>query len=273
MARVPAQPPDRLDTLGTFRRILDAIATGGIIPSGGYERLRRTLLSDDELSPYLPDWVRTARTSSEFRMRLRATADPLGFIREALEPAFSYLEDFEFNMDKQPTVHPLFRRVSPGHPKKSEPPTTIEGATARVFIVHGHDANRRAAVARFVETLGFEAVILAEQPDAGRTIIEKFEDHSRVDYAIVLMTPDDEGCAMGGGKTQPRARQNVILEHGFFIGLLGRKKVVALVVGAIEKPSDISGVLYVPWDEGGAWKTRLADEMKAAGLPVDKNRL
>jgi predicted nucleotide-binding protein len=86
------------------------------------------------------------------------------------------------------------------------------------------------------------------------------------------MTPDDVGGTRGG-RSLPRARQNVVLELGFFIGLLKRKNVLALVAGDLETPSDINGVLYVPWDEAGAWKQRVAREMLAAGLPVDMNRL
>lgn len=166
---------------------------------------------------------------------------------------------------------PSGRSVVGATPVSNSQPATSARAT-RVFLVHGHDHNRREAVARFVEKLGFEAVILADQPDQGRTIIEKFEAHTDVEYAIVVMTPDDVGGARGG-KARARARQNVILEHGFFVGLLGRRKVAALVVGDIEKPSDLSGVLYIPWDEAQAWRGRLAREMKAAGLPVDMNRL
>jgi predicted nucleotide-binding protein len=270
MARVPA---DRLDTLGHFRDILDALATGGIDPSGGYERLQRTLLSDQDLAPLLPEWLVNTRTTDEFRLVLHGhPGDPLGFIREAMEPALTYLESREFNLDDQPKVHPLFRPVTRRRPSRPVVEPTAEKATARIFIVHGHDISRREAVARFVEKLGFHAVVLADEPDQGRTIIEKFEDHSGVNFAIVLMTPDDFGGARGLDP-RPRARQNVILEQGFFIGLLGRDRVVALVVGDIEEPSDVSGVLYDPWDEGGAWKGRLADEMKAVGLPVNKNRL
>jgi len=270
MARVPA---DRLDTLGHFRDILDALATGGIIPSGGYERLRRTLLADQDLALYLPEWLVNTRTTDEFKLVLHGHGhDPLGFIREAMEPALTYLEGHEFNRDDERKVHPLFRPVTLGRSSRPAAGPTIEKPSASVFIVHGHDTNRRDAVAHFVERLGFHAVVLADEPNQGRTIIEKFEDHSRVDYAIVLMTPDDFGGARGADP-RPRARQNVILEHGFFIGRLGRNRVAALVVGDIEEPSDISGVLYVSWDEGGAWKGRLANEMKAVGLPVDKNRL
>jgi len=157
-------------------------------------------------------------------------------------------------------------------------PRTAEGTTKagaankrRVFVVHGHDETAREKVARYVEKLGLEAVILHEQPSCGRTIIEKFEGFASVGFAVVLLTPDDVGRSAQSKQLSPRPRQNVILELGFFCGALGRGRVCALVKGDLEIPSDYSGVVYVTLDDGGAWKPKLASEMKAAGLTVDLN--
>lgn len=106
--------------------------------------------------------------------------------------------------------------------KKPIPNRTLE--SRRVFIVHGHDSAARESLARFVERLGVEAVILHEQAGRSRTIIEKLEDHSDVDFAVILLTPDDVGAAKADRATlKPRARQNVILELGYFVGKLGRE--------------------------------------------------
>lgn len=139
----------------------------------------------------------------------------------------------------------------------------------RVFIVHGHDNEVREAVARFMEALRFDVVILHEQAHRGRTIIEKFEEHADVGFAIVLLTPDDRGAAVSSEATQPRARQNVVLELGYFLGKLGRERVVALRRGDVEIPSDILGVAYTPFDDAGAWKELLARELKAADYEID----
>jgi len=144
----------------------------------------------------------------------------------------------------------------------------------RVLVVHGHDIGAKEAAARCLEKLGLEAVILHEQPSGGRTIIEKFEDYAGVAFAVVLLTPDDVGAArFDAGNLKDRARQNVILELGFFLGRLGRGRVCALHKGLIEIPSDYHGVLWVRMDEAGHWRFKLALEMKAAGLAVDVNRL
>jgi predicted nucleotide-binding protein len=144
----------------------------------------------------------------------------------------------------------------------------------KVFIVHGHETGPRESVARFLERLAFEPVILHERPNKGRTIITKFQEEAAdVGFAVVLMTPDDIGGTQGlvAASMAPRARQNVIFELGFFIGVLGPERVAALVKGTVERPSDFDGVVYIDLDDQGAWKLTLARELQAAGFEVDLN--
>ena len=143
----------------------------------------------------------------------------------------------------------------------------------KVFIVHGHDEGPREAVARFVEKLGFQAIILHERANKGRTIIAKFrEEAADVGFAIVLMTADDIGKANDDVDLKPRARQNVIFELGFFIGALRPDHVAALVKGSIELPSDYDGVIYISIERDD-WRTRLAKELQAAGYDIDWNKV
>ena len=152
---------------------------------------------------------------------------------------------------------------------KSEQITTKE-----VFVVHGRDEGAREKVARFLERLELKPVVLHEQPNEGRTIIEKFEDYTDVRFAVVLLTPDDIGKLQDGtGEFRPRARQNVIFEFRYFIGKLGREHVCALVQGDLERPSDYDGVLYIPLDDSDGWKMRLVQELKSAGYDIDANRV
>jgi predicted nucleotide-binding protein len=155
-------------------------------------------------------------------------------------------------------------------------PTTQASSreTRKVFIVHGHDHSSREAVARFVDRLDLEAVILHEQPNAGRTIIEKFEFHSDVGFAVVLLTPDDLGATRSNSDSlKGRARQNVIFELGFFFGRLGRDRVCALYTEGVELPSDIQGLVYILLDANGGWQLQLAKELRQAGMAVDLNRV
>jgi predicted nucleotide-binding protein len=148
---------------------------------------------------------------------------------------------------------------------------TIPGK--RVFLVHGHNDALTQETARFLERFSLQVTILREEPNSGRTIIEKFLDYSAVGFAVVLLTGDDRGGVYTSPyeEQRPRARQNVILELGFFLGKLGRDRVCALYQEGVEIPSDYSGVLFVQLDSGGAWRFSLARELKAAGFNIDMN--
>ena len=145
-----------------------------------------------------------------------------------------------------------------------------------VFIVHGHDETAKEKVARLIEKLELKPIILHEQPNAGKTIIEKFENHSsKIGFAIILLTPDDIFDIKGEGNNnkEKRARQNVILELGFFIGAIGRERTCVLYKEGVTIPSDYEGVLYIPMDKNDAWKMFLAREIKQVGIPVDLNKI
>ncbi len=158
------------------------------------------------------------------------------------------------------------------------PPLALTNATGmpmnpKVFVVHGRDDAAKHEVARFLERIGLEATILHEQPNAGRTLITKFQEVAKdVAFAIVLMTPDDEG-ALAGELPQPRARQNVVFELGFFLGKMPAGRVCALVKGDVERPSDFEGVAYIQLDANGGWKTHLARELAEAQIPFNEKKV
>lgn len=140
----------------------------------------------------------------------------------------------------------------------------------KVFIVHGHAEAVNQEVARTIEKLGLEAVILREQPNSCKTIIEKFEEYAKdVNFAVILLTADDK---IEGVETF-RARQNVIFEMGYFMGALGRHNVMCMLQENVEKPGDIDGVVYTMIDKAGVWKYSLVKELKACGYNVDANKV
>lgn len=150
----------------------------------------------------------------------------------------------------------------------------VEAESRKVFIVHGRDEAMRKAVQSFLHQVGLDEVVLSEALNKGDTIIEKFDREARAcGYAIVLCSPDDVGGLKAAGKATPalapRARQNVILELGYFVALLGRRHVFVLMAGSVEMPSDFSGVVYEAYDKAGAWKRRLADELSEVGFYID----
>lgn len=151
--------------------------------------------------------------------------------------------------------------------------TTAKNNKNDVFIVHGHDEELKEKVARTLEKLKLNPIILHEQSNEGKTIIEKFEKHSKVNFAIVLLTYDDYGNVKSDDKKNKRSRQNVILELGYFIAKIGRENVMPLYEKGVELPSDISGVIYTLIDESENWKFRLVKELKSAGFNVDANNI
>lgn len=151
------------------------------------------------------------------------------------------------------------------------PPARADGNgfnTSQVFIVHGHDELAKLEMADFIRSLNLEPIILHMQASSGRTIIEKIEHYSNVGFGVVLYTPCDVGSKAGALSGSYRARQNVVFEHGYLIGKLGRPRVSAVVKGAIETPNDISGVVYISLDEQGNWKEDLKTEMRSVGYQV-----
>ncbi|GGK73810.1 TIR domain-containing protein [Rufibacter glacialis] len=144
-------------------------------------------------------------------------------------------------------------------------PAIANGNT--VFIIHGHDGLMKTQVQLLLTRAGVRNIVLHEQPDRGRTIIDKLVEEGRSsNYAIALFSPDD---SMDGG--HKRARQNVVLEVGYFMGKLGKERVRMLVNDNLEIPSDLSGILYEKYDASGAWKMKILKELQAVGIFVDFN--
>jgi predicted nucleotide-binding protein len=175
------------------------------------------------------------------------------------------LESIQERLDLIPEVG-----VKPAHVTS---PKISASSSRAIFIVHGHDEAARETLARFIEKLELNPIILHEKPNAGRTLIEKFERNANVGFAVVLLTPDDMGYPKAHPEqASPRARQNVIFELGYFLGKLERAKVCALHKGNVEILSDYQGVIYIPMDSGGAWRLLLAKEIREAGIEIDLNK-
>lgn len=148
----------------------------------------------------------------------------------------------------------------------------------RIFIVHGHDAVLKNELARMLDKLGFDPIILHEQPDRGQTLLAKLANQMHdVGFAFVILTPDDVGAVAAGPKAlQPRARQNVVFEHGLFAGRLGHERVCAIRRGEVEMPSDLHGLVYKTVPVGGGISSialELVTELRAAGYVIDANKL
>lgn len=195
------------------------------------------------------------RAGEEFALskeRLDTAINTLKSLRERLEYLESPAEAADVAPDRSPS------------PAGSE----------RIFVVHGHADDVKEAVGRLLEKTGnHEVVILHEQPSEGRTLIEKFEDHAGTsDHAVVLLTSDDVGGDGADPELRLRARQNVVFELGFFVGRLGRSRVVVLYEEGVELPSDFKGVVYLPLADD-SWRYKLLKELQSAGLTYDLNKI
>jgi len=210
----------------------------------------------------------------------------IGKFAESENFALNFAEDFYFTDNKftdqlqavaKEVLTPFARDFRTFVEGKLSPPRSPERVfnpqNRRVFVVHGHDVASREAVARYLAQLDLEPVILHEQANRGLSVAEKIALYGDVGFAVVLLTPDDVGRAVGDSALQPRARQNVVLELGYFVGRLGRERVCALKKGDLEIPSDYVGVVYTPLDDLGAWKPALGRELTAAGFAINWNRI
>ena len=168
-----------------------------------------------------------------------------------------------FNNQLLPFLAEGLNDIINANPDFEESPKKVAGNT--VFIIHGHDGHLKTEVQLLLHRAGVNNIVLHEQADKGRNIIEKLiEETNSANYAIALLSPDD---ILGDGAK--RARQNVILEIGYFLGKLGKSRVRLLKKGDVEIPSDLSGILYENYDESGSWKIKICKELQAVGIFVD----
>ena len=237
----------------------------------GYEKLRRSVAAKI---------ARAAEDHQYFQKRAS-----LGFpyiIKSGLSVNPSHISTPEQCrtplLESSPTTitHEVYEEISPEIIPAPSPSPRLVPITSheKVFIVHGHDHAARDTVEDFVDNWGLTPTVLDEQPNKGRTIIEKFEEQAdEVSFAIALLTPDDVGASKKNrSDLKPRARQNVIFELGYFIKALGRQQVCILCEEGVELPSDIQGIVYIPMDDAGEWQQRVIREMVAADILVDLNK-
>lgn len=178
--------------------------------------------------------------------------------------SYGYMEEKEGRY--KPTIAGMMFYESK-YRKENEMLLGGESNNKKVFIVHGRDTARRQEIENILLRAGLTPVVLAEEASRGMTIIEKIENYADVAFAIVLYTACDRGKYKDDKTLKPRARQNVVFEHGYMAAHLGRDHVVALVEDGVETPGDLSGVVYISLSTQN-WKDELFKEMRAAGIEL-----
>lgn len=234
------------------------------------------------LHSYTPQGLYAATGTMEHRYRMGSLAFPKAKIN-LIDTRSELFNDEEFDWPREDSKYDsnyypyqlavLFAQIVQKEILKTH--FSRKPKSSRVFLVHGKAEKERDSVARFIEKFSLEVIILEEQSNLGRSVLKKFRDYSDVGFAVVLLTGDDKG---GLSTEDPnsysfRARQNVILELGFFLAKLGDERVCCISSPGVEIPSEYLGILNITFDSGEIWKTKLAKELKANGFEVDLNRL
>lgn len=218
-----------------------------------------------------------------------------GFFLRGMESTRAALESMRDEIRDYWTDEPQAVAATP--PQGAATMTAPARSRDKVFIIHGHDHQLKQDVEVFLRRIGLDVSILHQLPRGGRTIIEMLEAYSAVDYAVALLTPDDIGATDkayndatqrvpldGPASTlavelastiKHRARQNVVLELGLFLGKHGRGSVSAIVAHGVEIPSDYAGVLYIPvaGDGEADWRTLLRRDLDYKGLAYDHTKV
>lgn len=227
-----------------------------------------------KIDPFDIEYIRISKTDKSFKELKPIVEKRAGFTY--MVGAKFYVVDEGENVTREFIRHIPRKEVK----KTDEAPKSLSN---NIFIVHGRDDKPKLELARMLEKLGFNVIILSEQPDKGRTIIEKLEQETiDIGYAFVILTPDDVRMERGlfeKMRAEPekyrdiglcyRAHQNVTLELGYFVGKIGRNRVCCLYKRDVELPSDIHGVLFKKFNESveECYKGIL-DELKAAGYEM-----
>jgi predicted nucleotide-binding protein len=172
-----------------------------------------------------------------------------------------------------------FKEAPPkkAQPREEPPPPVMfsqpQLSGGDILLVHGRDEATKESLLEFLEKLGLRVIILHEQPDGGKSMMEKFGESPDIHFAIILLTPDDIAAPRNKPKErQTRVSQNVIFEFGYFLSRLGPGRVCALYKEGVEIPSDYPGVVTIPMDARGGWRLLVAKEIKQANIDIDLNK-
>ncbi|MDK8080654.1 nucleotide-binding protein [Citrobacter freundii] len=272
---------EMIEHIGAFMALCSTITTNGASKPDSYkaeyQSLRRILMETEGLR--LPIWIRSSSTPANVLAHVKMEKGS-GSGTWALRRDYFHQEKMKL-LESLPATgttiaapkadSPLIQRKTAAEVGTFSQRTVSSASSVafrtdkkKVFIVHGHDGELKYQVARLVDELGFESIIFHEQPNHGRSIFQKLTElTAAVDYAVVLYTACDIGKVAGTSLEKPRARQNVVFEHGYLLARLGAGKVTAIREAEVEKPSDLDGVLYISVDDN--WMYQLSRELKSLG--------
>jgi predicted nucleotide-binding protein len=209
--------------------------------------------------------------------------------RAILDAARRIAETTERYIEKNRVVPPVPQAAVPTLAKnladeaRGTSPTKPDAHPDSVFVVHGHDEESRKLVCAFLEGLNIKPVVLSQTLGPAQSLLQKFFQSSKeTKFSIVILSADDLGASLvqydapgvGDKALQFRARQNVILELGFFYGYLGWENVFVIyreprrVFPNFERPSDLDGAVFDAIDAEGRWRETLKRKLAEAGFKI-----
>ncbi len=210
-------------------------------------------------------------TSNNTTLKLNGLKKELNLIGIA---KFGDIDKWDSSESKIQTTQSKIAPIALNQIVSSHKMGNIQYNKKHVFIVHGHDDQLKTKVENVLRKLGLEPIILAQQPNEGDSIIDKFErKSSNADYAIILLTADDKGKPKNDKRYKLRARQNVIFEMGYFRAKLGKRNLCYMYEEEVELPSDINGIGYVAIKNDDKWQLELVNELQSCDFDVSADSL
>ncbi|MBB1273197.1 TIR domain-containing protein [Psychromonas sp. SR45-3] len=233
--------------------------------------------------PDSPEWgIFKIRAQNIVSKHLSDNSPAMSLIAEGLTQYTEGNEPDKFEIAKSNLVKALkilattLKNDVYGELKAEKSTPTSAALSNKIFVVHGHDQSLKTDIERFLHEIGLVPVVLHREADEGATVIEKFEKHSDVGFAFILLTPDEIGYTVDqinipepDKVIEYRARPNVIFEFGYFVGKLGRNRVCCLHKGDVVLPSDLNGLVYKKVDGSvDPQAYAIIRELKAAGYKI-----
>ncbi|BEN74169.1 hypothetical protein SMKC081_23140 [Serratia marcescens] len=273
---------DVIGYVSSFMTLCANFTTEGSNRIGSYQSeyfaLRKKLLETPGLN--LPVWIKISIRTEDVMAHVKMTngsghgswdvrrtyfyQEKMKIIESSVCEGYDGNDKINVNCNEHGVLNGLAIQQAPVMPINSAAyRSEIPSGTGKkkVFVVHGHNGNMKYEVARLIDKEGFESVIFHENMIKGRSILQKLiELTNDVVYAVVLYTACDVGRPVSDKRARPRARQNVVFEHGFLIAKLGQERVTAICEPNVEVPSDLDGVLYINSDDN--WMYQLSQELK-----------
>lgn len=134
-------------------------------------------------------------------------------------------------------------------------PDLKEKDVLNIYIIHGNKKELHLELSNILysikedENIQFKHIKTMDQENNGTSILEAvLRDMKKSDFAFAILSNDDV-FILDNQLQFKRARQNVFIEIGMWIGLKGSNSLYMLRQKETEIPSDLNGYLYKEFNE------------------------